>query len=78
MQHKRVQVARQREGLASLPRGARAPRQARQRRKLSASIGVAVYPQDGEPIEALLQAADRELYAMKSGRAEERLLSVAR
>ena len=45
---------------------------------LSASIGVAVYPQDGETIEALLQAADRELYGMKSGRAEERVLSVAR
>ena len=44
---------------------------------LSASIGVAVYPQDGETIEALLQAADRELYGMKSGRAEEGFLSVA-
>src|SRR5229473_809690 len=32
---------------------------------LSASIGVAVYPQDGETIEALLQTADRELYGMK-------------
>jgi diguanylate cyclase (GGDEF)-like protein/PAS domain S-box-containing protein len=32
---------------------------------LSASIGVAVYPQDGETIEALLCAADRELYGMK-------------
>ena len=32
---------------------------------LSASIGVALYPQDGETIEALLRAADRELYAMK-------------
>ena len=32
---------------------------------LSASIGVAVYPQDGETIEALLRTADRELYAMK-------------
>jgi|SRR5437588_241848 len=35
---------------------------------LSASIGVAVYPRDGETIEALLQKADRELYGMK-GRA---------
>jgi diguanylate cyclase (GGDEF)-like protein/PAS domain S-box-containing protein len=32
---------------------------------LSASIGVAVYPQDGETIEALLRIADRELYGMK-------------
>jgi len=32
---------------------------------LSASSGVAVYPQDGKTIEALLQAADRELYGMK-------------
>jgi diguanylate cyclase (GGDEF)-like protein/PAS domain S-box-containing protein len=32
---------------------------------LSASIGVAVYPQDGESIEALLLTADRELYGMK-------------
>jgi len=32
---------------------------------LSASIGVAVYPRDGETIEALLQTADRELYEMK-------------
>lgn len=33
---------------------------------LSASIGVAVYPQDGETMEALLRTADRELYGMKS------------
>ena len=32
---------------------------------LSASIGVAVYPQDGETVEALLCTADRELYGMK-------------
>ena len=32
---------------------------------LSASIGVAVYPQDGDTIEALLRTADRELYGMK-------------
>lgn len=32
---------------------------------LSASIGVAVYPEDGETIEALLRTADRELYVMK-------------
>jgi diguanylate cyclase (GGDEF)-like protein/PAS domain S-box-containing protein len=33
---------------------------------LSATIGVAGYPQDGETIEALLRTADRELYRMKS------------
>ena len=38
---------------------------------LSASIGVAVYPQDGETIEALLCAADRELYGVKSPCREE-------
>ena len=32
---------------------------------LSASIGVAVHPQDGETIEALLRTADCELYGMK-------------
>jgi diguanylate cyclase (GGDEF)-like protein/PAS domain S-box-containing protein len=32
---------------------------------ISASIGMAVYPQDGETIEALLRTADRELYGMK-------------
>jgi diguanylate cyclase (GGDEF)-like protein/PAS domain S-box-containing protein len=32
---------------------------------LTASIGVAVYPQDGETMEALLRTADRELYGMK-------------
>jgi two-component system, cell cycle response regulator len=37
---------------------------------LSASIGVAAYPQDGETIEALLQTADRELYGKKSRGAE--------
>jgi diguanylate cyclase (GGDEF)-like protein/PAS domain S-box-containing protein len=33
--------------------------------RLSASMGVAVYPQDGETMEALLRTADRELYGMK-------------
>jgi len=42
---------------------------------LSASIGVAAYPQDGETIEALLQTADRELYGMKSHVGEEPSLS---
>ena len=32
---------------------------------LSASIGIAVCPEDGETMEALLRAADRELYEMK-------------
>ncbi len=32
---------------------------------LSASVGVAVCPQDGETVEALLREADRKLYAMK-------------
>ena len=38
---------------------------------LSASIGVAVYPQDGETIDDLLQAADRELYKRKRQGAEQ-------
>ena len=38
---------------------------------LSASIGVAVHPQDGETIEALLCTADRELYGMESPCGEE-------
>jgi diguanylate cyclase (GGDEF)-like protein/PAS domain S-box-containing protein len=40
--------------------------------KLSVSIGVAVYPRDGERIEALLRAADVAMYAMKA-RKHERL-----
>lgn len=36
--------------------------------KLSASIGVAIYPQDGSTVDALLTAADRGLYKMKSTR----------
>src|SRR6266404_4455289 len=44
---------------------------------LSASIGVAAYPQDGETIEALLQTSDRELYGMKSHVGEEPSLSTA-
>jgi two-component system cell cycle response regulator len=38
----------------------------REQPPISASIGVAVYPQDGETIETLLGAADREVYWMKS------------
>jgi diguanylate cyclase (GGDEF)-like protein len=33
--------------------------------KLSISVGVAVYPQDGDSIESLLREADSGLYAMK-------------
>jgi len=44
---------------------------------LSASIGVAAYPQDGVTIEALLRTADGELYRMKSGDAENLSLSTA-
>lgn len=32
---------------------------------INASLGLAVYPQDGETMEALLRIADRELYATK-------------
>ncbi|MGB9403715.1 MAG: diguanylate cyclase [Candidatus Acidiferrales bacterium] len=34
--------------------------------KLSVSVGVAIYPKDGEAIESLLAAADVALYAMKA------------
>src|SRR5260370_12977132 len=44
---------------------------------LSASIGVAAYPQDGETVEALLQTADRELYGMKSHVAVSHMISPA-
>jgi len=33
--------------------------------KLSVSVGIAVYPQDGETIESLLGQADSALYSMK-------------
>lgn len=36
--------------------------------RLSASIGMAVYPQDGMTVDALLGAADRGLYKMKGAR----------
>jgi len=36
--------------------------------KLSVSVGVAVYPQDGDTIERLLREADSALYAMKQQR----------
>jgi two-component system, cell cycle response regulator len=44
---------------------------------LSASIGVSVYPEDGETIEALLQTADGELYRMKNRGAEQPSMLVA-
>ncbi len=36
--------------------------------KISASVGIAVYPQDGDTIEQLLSQADSALYSMKRGR----------
>lgn len=44
---------------------------------LSASVGVAVYPRNGETIEALLQTADRELYRMKRRGVEQTALLAA-
>jgi GGDEF domain-containing protein len=38
---------------------------------LAVSLGVAVYPNDGEKIDALLSAADRVLYGMK-GRSDKK------
>jgi diguanylate cyclase (GGDEF)-like protein/PAS domain S-box-containing protein len=38
--------------------------------KISVSIGVSVYPRDGERIEALLRAADVAMYAMKARKHE--------
>jgi diguanylate cyclase (GGDEF)-like protein len=35
---------------------------------LSASVGVAMFPEDGEEIERLLEAADMRMYAVKKGR----------
>lgn len=37
-----------------------------ERPRVAASLGVAVYPQDGKTVEALLGAADRVLYEMKA------------
>lgn len=39
-----------------------------ERPRVATSLGVAVYPQDGETVEALLGAADRVLYRMKARR----------
>jgi diguanylate cyclase (GGDEF)-like protein/PAS domain S-box-containing protein len=44
--------------------------------KLSASIGVAIYPKDGEKVETLLSAADAALYLMKVTRGTKRGTSV--
>ena len=35
---------------------------------LSASVGVAVFPRDGDSVERLIGTADRALYAMKQSR----------
>jgi two-component system cell cycle response regulator len=48
-----------------------------ERPPLSASTGVAAFPQDGETIEALLETADRGLYRMKNRDAEESSLPTA-
>jgi len=34
--------------------------------KLSVSVGVAIYPKDGDKVDSLLGAADAALYAMKA------------
>jgi diguanylate cyclase (GGDEF)-like protein/PAS domain S-box-containing protein len=39
--------------------------------KLSVSIGIAIYPKDGDKVDSLLGAADAALYAMKAGRPEQ-------
>lgn len=44
---------------------------------LSVSVGAAIYPSDGKTVQALLQAADRELYGMKGRGAQQRSLLVA-
>jgi len=36
-------------------------------RELTASIGIAVYPEDGTDLDLLLAAADRAMYAAKHG-----------
>ena len=44
--------------------------------KLSVSIGVAIYPKDGEKVETLLSAADAALYLVKVTRGTKRGTSV--
>lgn len=44
--------------------------------KISVSVGAAVFPEDGETIEELLDAADRRLYGMK--RRENRVFALSR
>jgi diguanylate cyclase (GGDEF)-like protein len=46
---------------SSLAKDAKEPR-------LSVSVGIAIYPQDGRTIESLLRTADRALYKMKGER----------
>lgn len=38
------------------------------RRRLGASIGIALFPDDGRQVEKLLERADRAMYAVKAGR----------
>ena len=44
--------------------------------KLSVSIGIAIYPKDGEKVETLLSAADAALYSVKATRGTKRGTSV--
>jgi len=39
----------------------------RERPALSVSIGIGVYPEDGQTPQELLEAADRQLYKRKKG-----------
>ena len=43
---------------------------------LSVSVGMAVYPKDGETVEAIFRTADRELYEMKRREGKARAASV--
>jgi diguanylate cyclase (GGDEF)-like protein len=43
--------------------------------KLSVSVGVGIYPEDGPTVEALLQTADRALYRMKHGERHDESIS---
>jgi GGDEF domain-containing protein len=42
--------------------------------RISVSVGVGVYPLDGENVEALVSAADTAMYAMKRQRKAENAL----
>jgi len=41
--------------------------------RVTVSVGIAVYPQDGSTTETLLSTADQELYAMKASHGAQRL-----